>query len=328
MLYLVSLLPPLLLILLLFWLDSFSLVRKGNLALCFFWGALSTVGAILVYRTILPGGYALWWPPVAEETLKGLVVLWLVRTRRAVFFIDAALYGVAAGAGFAVAENITYLLAYPDMLLGTALLRGMGTAIMHCGAVASTSVILSWLMQRKGHAVRFYPLALLPAMALHTFYNALLLPPVLTLPVICLGVVIVLGALLLANEKSIGKWMEQELASEVGMLSAMRKGEFGGSNAGRYMLSARQHFPPDVFMDLHCCLRIYLELSILAKRNMMLAEAGLTLPAEEQKAQQERTAAMVREFTTLRKGIGKSGRLVLSPLIRPDRLEWIVRSAQ
>ncbi len=317
MLYLVSLLPPLLLIALLFWLDSFSLVGKSTLLLCFVWGILSAL--IAGSLNGLFTGAQLVAPPIIEETIKGLGVLWLVRMRRSAFFIDSALYGVTVGAGFAFLENIGYLAAYPDMLLGTALLRGMGTAIMHCGAVASTAVLLCHVMQRRGHAVRWYPLALLPAIGLHVFYNSLILPPMLALPLVCLGVTVLLGLLFLSNEKSIGNWMERELAWEVSMLSAMRRGEFAASRTGEYLLSARERFEPETFMDIYCCLRTYLELSVCAKRNMMLAEAGLAAPDDDSRA-------LVAEFRHTYRAIGHAGRSVLTPLIRRDKLTWMLKT--
>jgi RsiW-degrading membrane proteinase PrsW (M82 family) len=74
--------------------------------------------------------------PVIEEALKGLIVLALIRNNRIGFPVDAAIYGFAVGAGFAIFENLYYLQAIPDMLLGTWIVRGFGTAIMHGGATA------------------------------------------------------------------------------------------------------------------------------------------------------------------------------------------------
>ena len=44
--------------------------------------------------------------PVIEETLKGLIVLALIRNHRIGFPVDAAIFGFAIGAGFAIFENL------------------------------------------------------------------------------------------------------------------------------------------------------------------------------------------------------------------------------
>src|SRR3972149_6820890 len=43
--------------------------------------------------------------PVLEEMLKGLVLLYLVRRPNFNYFLDGAIYGFAAGIGFAIFEN-------------------------------------------------------------------------------------------------------------------------------------------------------------------------------------------------------------------------------
>ncbi len=319
--YLVSLLPPLLLVALLVWLDSFALVKKWLLLTCFIWGIVVTYMAVFfnVSITRLMPSISLVVAPVVEETLKGLLLVLIIRRRWAMFFIDAAIYGVAVGAGFAVSENISYLGAFPDMLFGTALMRGMGTAIMHCGAVASTAVILNWFMTRKGHTGRYFFLALLPGILLHTIYNSLIIPPMMVLPVICLGVTSLIGILFMSNEKSIAKWLDDELAAEVKLLSAMQKGMFSQTKAGQYLMTVKEKFAPDRFMDMYCYVRLYLELSIAAKRNMMLSEAGFPVPDDPD------TMSKIKEFNILKKNIGKTAWIVLAPIVKQDKIDWKIK---
>ena len=66
--------------------------------------------------------------PFIEEALKGLIVLLLIRRNRIGFPVDAAIFGFGLGAGFAIFENLYYLRAMPDLLLGTWIVRGFGTA--------------------------------------------------------------------------------------------------------------------------------------------------------------------------------------------------------
>jgi len=47
--------------------------------------------------------------PIVEEVFKSLILLYLVRRANTTFFVDGAVYGFAAGIGFAIAENMLYL---------------------------------------------------------------------------------------------------------------------------------------------------------------------------------------------------------------------------
>ncbi|MDR1980712.1 MAG: PrsW family intramembrane metalloprotease [Tannerellaceae bacterium] len=319
--YFAAFLPVLLFLAMLVWLDSFALVNKRCLTGAFLWGVVST--AIAAYGS---EGMAhllrerLFVAPVFEELLKGLGVLYLIERQRAAFFIDAVLYGVAVGAGFAVAENILYIWTFADMTLGTAVMRGIGTAIMHCGAVAGTAAILSWFSLRSKRGVlRYYLIALLPAIALHSLYNSLILPPALALIAVLFGVAAWIIALIICNEKTIGKWLDVEVDTEVQLLTAMQKGEFTQSRAGVYLLSLREHFAAETFVDMYCYLKLYLELSLASKRNMMLAEAGIDIPEEDDLARK------LTEFNALKRQIGKTGEIALAPLVKRDRLfEWKV----
>ena len=124
MLYLITLLPPLFFLIILLWLDSFSLVKKKILLLAFGWGivaALASVPGNRLFGEICP--IPLIVAPIVEEFMKGLGILFIIKMRRSAFFIDAAIYGAAIGAGFSFLENIFYVRAIPDMLVGTAILR-------------------------------------------------------------------------------------------------------------------------------------------------------------------------------------------------------------
>ncbi len=321
MIYLLSLLPVLVFVALLLWLDSFSVVRLHILLLAFAGGILSALaswGCMVGVPWLSTSVLAV---PALEEWLKGLGVLFLIGRRKSAFFIDAAIYGAVVGAGFALFENLLYAWFTPDMQIGTALVRGFGTAIMHCGTVAATAVILSWISHRYPHLLgALYPLALLPAIGIHLLYNLLLLPPEIMLAIILLGVIGLLIALFIWNERSIVQWMDIEMDTEVKLLSAMRKGSFSESKAGQYMLSLKEQFKPECFLDMYCYVQIYLELSIQAKGNMLLREAGLPVTTTPD------TAAKIKEFYWLRRNIGKTAQMALAPIVNRSAVnEWKIK---
>lgn len=322
LLYVISLLPPLLLLLALVWLDSFSLVNKWTLLSALGWGVIAAFIAILLSASmelfIISDTFAV---PLVEELIKGLGALLVVRFRRSAFFIDSAIYGATIGMGFAILENYLYVHQLPDMLIGTAIVRGFGTAIMHCGTVASTTVLLNWFSSKRGWSLRAFPITLLPAILLHSFYNSLIVPPFTALVMILFGTTSWLICLFIYNERSISHWLDLELASEVELLSSMKAGEFSKSRAGIYMLTLRERFESECFFNMFCYVRLYLELSLASKRNLMLVEAGFA-PIKDQ-GQKDK----LQEFIALRKMIGSIGILALSPIVKNNLInQWKLRS--
>ena len=329
MLYFIALLPPILFILVLLWLDSFSLVKKGVLLSSFGFGIISVPISFFIIKgfAIIAPNAGIIGDPIIEEIIKGTWILVLLKHRRCAFFIDAALYGAAIGAGFSFLENILYIYFNTDIVVGTALVRGLGTAIMHCGCVISTAVIMSWIANKKKSPYAFFPLALIPAMALHILYNLNnaaaqpLLSPMLLLFVTLLTVSIWTIVLFSYNEKSIGNWIEGELSAEVQMLAALKKGTFSNSKAGQYMLSVKEQFKPECYFDMFCYVRLYYELSLASKTNMMRAEAGFPIVKDKE------TSDKVHEFNALKKQIGTTAQMALSPIVKQSRLnEWKIDS--
>src|SRR6478735_1460197 len=112
--------------------------------------------------------------PLTEELLKGLIVLALVRMHRIGFLVDAAIYGFAVGAGFALAENLYYLHLAAEAGMGTWIVRGFGTALMHGGTTALFAVMGVARSERATHArIAYFVPGFLVAMLLHSGFNHL-----------------------------------------------------------------------------------------------------------------------------------------------------------
>ena len=69
--------------------------------------------------------------PLVEETLKGLILIYLVRQINFKYFVDGAIYGFAAGIGFAIFENFEYILGHPSTALLLAISRVLSTNLIH-----------------------------------------------------------------------------------------------------------------------------------------------------------------------------------------------------
>ena len=110
---LLGFLPVALFLLSLLYLDSYKLVRLRTLLELIVAGIVIAAVSLLINHWLLRIGmprrtltrYA---APAIEELLKAIPILWMIRTRRIGFLIDAAICGFAVGAGFALAENLYF----------------------------------------------------------------------------------------------------------------------------------------------------------------------------------------------------------------------------
>ncbi|HPR60227.1 MAG TPA: hypothetical protein PLF35_04730, partial [Prolixibacteraceae bacterium] len=112
------------------------------------------------------------------------------------------------------------------------------------------------------------------------------------------------------NERQLQNWLEIEFANEIELLNMINKGQFSTTKAGEYLTSLKSKFKAEVILDMYCFIGLYLELSIKAKRNIMLKESGFEAIIEPDMNNK------LIELKQLRKLIGKTGEFTLSPLIR------------
>jgi len=314
---LLTFLPALLFLLFLFLLDSFKLVRVQTLILCVVWGVLCTLAGY-VLNTLAASKLQLdfdflsrYVSPVIEETLKGLFVYYLITKKKIGFMIDAVIYGFAIGTGFSLVENIYYTMnAPPENNPLIWIVRGFGTAFMHGGC--TSLLALMFMVSINSYSMKI--LAFLPglflAILLHSGFNHFPLNPMLQTLLIMVLLPMMFAVIFMISNKKLQQWLEIEFNSEVDLLYMIRKGEFGKTKAGDYLLSIKSHFPPETLVDMYCYIGLYLELSIKAKRNLMLQENGFPIVVEDD------ILPKLTELAQLRRQIGKVGEMALSPLIR------------
>ncbi|MGH3248670.1 MAG: PrsW family intramembrane metalloprotease [Trebonia sp.] len=192
-----ALLPVPLLVVLVLWMDRLEPEPRGNLVFAFGWGAgIAALAALIVNTASLEyvtmpalgastGEYvtATFGAPVVEETLKGLVLIGLLRRRRAEFDgpTDGIIYAAMVGLGFAMIENVGYYinaLVSPERggiaLLGyTFVLRGLVSPLLHPIFTSMTGLGIAYAAGRRGGAPWAVALGLLAAMILHGTWNGL-----------------------------------------------------------------------------------------------------------------------------------------------------------
>ena len=97
--------------------------------------------------------------PIVEETLKALILLYLVRRPSFTYFVDGAIYGFAAGMGFAVFENYQYILGSNVPGISVAIGRVLSTNLIHASASALVGIAFGYSRFQRSWKKVLYILA-------------------------------------------------------------------------------------------------------------------------------------------------------------------------
>jgi len=312
----VSLLPVLTFLAALIFLDSYKLVKLRSLMLAILCGCLAAVVAMVVNVLVLSASlfnhtlYVRYMAPLVEETAKALYIVYLVRSKKIGFMVDAAIYGFAIGSGFALAENVYYLSSISDANLLVWLMRGLGTAIMHGGTMVMFAVLGKSLTDVKG---RDHPLWFLPgfvvAVVIHSFFNHFFFSPLISTIGVLVGLPSILLVVFYQSEKTTRQWLGVGFDTDVDLLEIISKGDISTTKVGMYLHTLQDKFPAEVVVDLLCYLRLYLELAIQAKGILLMRESGFDIPPDPAVQDQ------FNEMHYLERSIGKTGLLALAPFI-------------
>ena len=320
----VAVLPVTAFLLMLLLFDSFKLVPRVMLVRALAMGAGSAAIAIALHAWLVPFSrvdpqtFARFIAPVTEETLKALCILYPLRRGQLGFLVDAAIVGFGVGTGFALVENLEYLLRLSDTRMWVWVARGFGAALIHASAAAVMAVLAKALIDRhpEWRVLVIVPGWLL-AIALHATYNRALVSPVLAAAVLLLVVPLVVLAVFDRSERLTREWIGDGLDLDVELLALIRSAHFGTTRLGRYLTELGERFPGPVVADMFCLLQLDLELAIRAKGMLMAREAGLEVTIDED------VRAKLAERAYLHRSIGATGLLALRPLqMTSDRDDW------
>lgn len=324
LLYICSIVPILLFILILLFMDSFSLTSWRRLAgtiaggiVCFIaWHYIGSVTGLGDNKFAIP---------VFEELIKGTIILLLIANKKIALFGDATINGASVGAGFGLAENVNFLLTTNEQIvIGEAILRGFEAAVMHIGCTSLLAVMLIMVKQdRFGKKQWQHTIALLvafiAAFAVHFIHNEAPIPPAIMTAILVVYFVISKRSMFKKNERQIHDWIDNCINNEISLLGAIRNGNLSSTNAGEYLMTLKDSFDGDTFFDMCCFISEYLELSIAAKSNLILKEAGL--PIKKDPLNKSRMA----ELNALKKRIGITGMRALAPIVQIKEVDnWVV----
>ena len=301
-----GLLPVTLFLTVLVYLDSYKLVRFPRILLLIGVGcaaaALSFAG-----NQFMP----IWFAPILEELLKAAVIIVLMRARRIGFLVDAAIQSFAIGAGFALIENLYYLVALPSSSVGLWLIRGFGTAMMHGGTTAMFAVISKGANQRLDRPkLRSFIPGLAVASLLHAAFNRFVIYPLLATLFVLVGLPVLLTLFFAASERRLRQWLGSGFDMDTELLRLIHSGDLGMSPVGLYLKSLRAFYPGPILADMLCYLGLHVELSLRAKGILMMRENGFTVPHDPTLRDK------LTELEFLRKSIGKTAMSSLTPILR------------
>jgi len=179
---LVALVPVVVFLVVLFFMDRFKLVRPDAVLTAIAWGAVAAAVSLgingVLLRNIPESIVARYLAPLIEEAAKAVpLIIWLKRGRIG-FLVDAAIVGFAVGTGFALVENVHYLSAMSGSL-ALWVVRGFGTAMLHGGTSAIFAMLANTAADRQtSRGGVAFANGWLAAVLIHAVFNYQLLPAV------------------------------------------------------------------------------------------------------------------------------------------------------
>jgi len=310
-----SLLPVIVFLIGLILIDSYKLVSPRAVLWSLVAGCLAAaLSFVLNSQTLLlldvdMRTFSRYIAPLLEEAVKAAFLIYLIRSHRVGFLVDAAIHGFAIGAGFSLIENLYYLYLLPDASLPTAIVRGFGTAIMHGGATALLGIVAKTMFdryERSGALVVLAP-GLAIAYALHSLFNHFLLSPLASTGLLILVFPPLVMFVFQRSEEATRSWLGAGFDSDQELLRLLASEELASTRVGQYLYALKTRFPGEVVVDMLCLLRIRAELSVRAKGILMMRNAGFPAPADPS------LGAKFNELSYLEKSIGPTGLMALDP---------------
>ncbi|MBT3828979.1 MAG: PrsW family intramembrane metalloprotease, partial [Candidatus Marinimicrobia bacterium] len=218
-----SLLPAVIMLLVFMFMDSYKLMDIKTVVIAIIIGSLSAVVSYFVNDPLVAylsdkfvididtvwTFYSRYGAPFVEEFFKGFILVYLIRTNKIGFNIDAAIYGFGLGAGFAIIENLYYVYVLAtDTNLTVFIIRGFGTAVMHGGTMTLFAMIAKTMTDRKvwGEWGGFIP-GFLTAVVFHSFYNHFFFNPLILTLLNVITIPVILMIIFKRSEKFLQNWL-------------------------------------------------------------------------------------------------------------------------
>ncbi len=123
------------------------------------------------------------------------------------------------------------------------------------------------------------------------------------------GLPLIFGFVFYFSERSLRHWLGGKMDSDIEILNMIGSAEFQQTRVGSYLMSLQEAFPPELRGDMLSLLQLTTELSVRAKGDLLLREAGLEVDPDPE------LESMFAELKYLEKSIGPTGMLAVRPLL-------------
>ncbi|MGH8014583.1 MAG: PrsW family glutamic-type intramembrane protease [Candidatus Zixiibacteriota bacterium] len=320
-----GLLPVLAFLAVLILLDSYKLVRFKYVIRALVVGTIVALISLIINYFLLEltglsfKSFVRYPAPLVEESLKVIYVIYLIRTHKVGFIVDAAILGFAVGAGFAVIENIYYLKSLNDANIFLWTVRGFGTAAMHGGTTAIAAMTAKYFADSYTYKAWTFLPGLAVATVIHSAYNHFFLPPLIATAVLLIVQPLLIILFFSQSEKATEHWLGTGLDTDLQTFEAISRGKILETKVGKYLESLNDHFPYNVVADLFEYLKIHLELSMQAKGILLARKLGVVTQPEPN------IRKKFDELITLDTRIGPTAKLAIHPFLRRSSRElWEV----
>jgi RsiW-degrading membrane proteinase PrsW (M82 family) len=325
-----ALLPVLVLLAIFTWLDAFALMRFREILVLLLLGALAAgcawpiSGRMLDTLPIGFSNYSRYFAPWIEEALKAIVMIGLFRLNRIGYKLDAVVSGFAIGAGFSVVENILYLTLFPDYGIGTWLVRGLGTAVMHGTTLALLAAIAHELAERENREAAgdfhfnllwFVP-GYLVAVAIHTAFNQFPDKPLIAMMGAAIFAPLSIMAIFHFGTAEAERWLEKESAEHRAQLDALRAGNWPDSASGRKIAALAERLDPEAAKRVRRYWELQAWLVLEAEEAMMEEAAG------DATVDSPQVRAALAELDGLKQALGRGTFAALRALLPFSRNDY------
>ena len=327
MLFAVSLIPIIVYIIFIYKIDHFALISIKRLLLLALIGmltALACFGLFLLTDRVISGKSADIIHPVIEELVKSIPLLILAFRKRIAFFIDSVICGAAVGGGFSFLENIFYLVLGDSVDLSTGLFRGLEVALIHMGCsaiIAAGMMMVVRQMERKRSRMPMSTNDIIKttalfvvALAFHIFHNTFQFTPIMQFFWVLAVMIGMIAVVYFYDIDMTHRWLDKGLDMQINLLRSIEGGHLLNTPTGTFLESVKELFPPNVYFDIICYVRLQIELSVAAKTRFMLHEVGMDEPLEADK--KELFMSQFVELGELEKNIGPSAKMTIAPIVK------------
>ena len=327
MLFAVSLIPIIVYIIFIYKIDHFALISIKRLLLLALIGmltALACFGLFLLTDRVISGKSADIIHPVIEELVKSIPLLILAFRKRIAFFIDSVICGAAVGGGFSFLENIFYLVLGDSVDLSTGLFRGLEVALIHMGCSAIIAAGMMMVVRQTERKRSRMPMStndiikttalFVVALAFHIFHNTFQFTPIMQFVWVLSVMIGMIAVVYFYDIDMTHRWLDKGLDMQINLLRSIEGGHLLNTPTGTFLESVKELFPPNVYFDIICYVRLQIELSVAAKTRFMLHEVGMDEPLEANK--KELYMSQFVELIELEKNIGPSAKMTIAPIVK------------